>query len=621
MTKLGKNLLDYIKNGLVISESQPITGITNNNINLNDTNGGQNDLTTTYGIRKTLVDNYLTSAETSDLFKVSNNIYVSDTNGDDLTAMKGYINKSYKTIEAAVSAATVGDLIYVFSDDYTLTTTSNNGIAKDGVDFNFENGVNVIKNTNNPIFATDNTFTIGCNVYGGCNFTRSGGTGNLIYFDNTNIVNGTTFNFNNIISLVDETCVHIENGSVKINGELCKTLDSKTINNVNGQEIVINIVKVENFSTTEYTFYDVASMSTIFIHYLINGALGNLCYYGGVYGMKNLNINNTVSVLLENVQNVLFNFTYIENLTIVGYGNYIFNGNCSSIYDSGTTLSHILYNGIIYSNYIKYNGGYTKLNVNINEDVSTQTFEINDGYLILDGLIENTEIFFIINGGKVDIKTAINSSSQINGMMMINDGVVNILNDVKSYNETIVLKNGILKINNSNIESTNNDVLIYESGITYINGSTLKPSDITKYPISNINIDKNIKILSGGLTINKETFTPRSQKINVSVGGTIESGETYTINLSGVNYNVSGYTTSIDVISGLSYEISSTTSNYILTNNGNNLDIEYISTANNFTYSTSKTAGTGTITSNLIRYATFPLTNITGGIIIESDEI
>jgi len=63
-----------IKNGLVIDNTQPITSITNNVINLNDTSG-QNDLTTTYGIRETFkkIDSisnvYTVSAITSDMLE------------------------------------------------------------------------------------------------------------------------------------------------------------------------------------------------------------------------------------------------------------------------------------------------------------------------------------------------------------------------------------------------------------------------------------------------------------------------------------------------------------------------------------------------------------------------
>lgn len=51
-----------------------------------------------------------------------NKIYVSNTYGNDDTAIIGNPFRSYKTLEVAVYVAGVGDLIYVFKDDYIVNS-------------------------------------------------------------------------------------------------------------------------------------------------------------------------------------------------------------------------------------------------------------------------------------------------------------------------------------------------------------------------------------------------------------------------------------------------------------------------------------------------------------------
>jgi len=69
--------------------------------------GGAFNIPTVEAVAYSLYD---LSAKTVDKLILSKNLYVSDSYGNDIIAIKGNPHRSYKTIEAAVSASTVGIL-------------------------------------------------------------------------------------------------------------------------------------------------------------------------------------------------------------------------------------------------------------------------------------------------------------------------------------------------------------------------------------------------------------------------------------------------------------------------------------------------------------------------------
>ncbi len=107
-----------------------------------------------------------------------------DPSGNDSTGTKGNMNLPYLTLEAAKSASTSGDTIYVFPGTYTVTTTDTDGLAKDGIAYYFSPKTIINKATLGPIFYA-NGFVNGFNVYGYGNFNKTG-------------LNGAIFSSNNI---------------------------------------------------------------------------------------------------------------------------------------------------------------------------------------------------------------------------------------------------------------------------------------------------------------------------------------------------------------------------------------------------------------------------------------
>ena len=234
--------------------------------------------------------------------------------------------------------------------------------------------------------------------------------------------------------------------------------------------------------------------------------------------------------------------------------------------------------------------------------------------------IESNVDISILNNNILSNQSFININ-HTNAKCYVNNNIFS-----KNWRSVINLTNGKLYIN-STIELLQHDgyygdsAVIYGGGDLYINGGVLKAVlNTEQYPISNINIDKNIKILSGGLSLNRETFAARKQKIEIVVGGSVQNTESYTFSLSGVNYISSGYTTASEVVSGFTNQISSLT-NFTIVNNDISFTVECNNVSETFTYATSKTVGTGTITQRLIRYATFPLTNSTGGFIVTDNDV
>lgn len=113
-----------------------------------------------------LVSNFSSSAVLT-----GNTVYVM-ANGNDGTGVRGDFTKPFLTLEAGRDASLIGDLIHVYSGNYTVTTTDSSGLAKDGIEYYFEAGCIVTKATSGALFNLDG-FTTKFNVFGYANFTTT----------------------------------------------------------------------------------------------------------------------------------------------------------------------------------------------------------------------------------------------------------------------------------------------------------------------------------------------------------------------------------------------------------------------------------------------------------------
>ena len=121
-----------------------------------------------------------------------------DPNGNDSTATKGDILRPYLTLEAAKSASTSGDTIYVFPGTYTVTTTATEGLAKDGIAYYFSPDTIINKATAGDIFRA-NGFIYGFNVYGYGNFNKTTNTGS-IFSSNNILVYGSVTTYGSLVA-------------------------------------------------------------------------------------------------------------------------------------------------------------------------------------------------------------------------------------------------------------------------------------------------------------------------------------------------------------------------------------------------------------------------------------
>jgi len=123
----------------------------------------------------------LGSGNVSTYSNTGNVLYVATTGSDtfpDATRIShlGSINVPFLTLDAASAVAVAGDLIHVFPGSYTAT----GNIAKDGVNFHFENNTTVTKTTSGSLFDTTG-HTVGFNISGKARFIKTTNSGNIFY--------------------------------------------------------------------------------------------------------------------------------------------------------------------------------------------------------------------------------------------------------------------------------------------------------------------------------------------------------------------------------------------------------------------------------------------------------
>lgn len=119
-------------------------------------------------------------------------LYV-DPNGNDVTGTKGAIAKPFLTIEAAVNAASLGDLIIINSGSYTPTSN----LAKNGVLYYFCPGSIITKTTAGAIFdfSASATYTLEIIIKGCGNFYKTSTTGEVFNLTNNTNAISVTFEF------------------------------------------------------------------------------------------------------------------------------------------------------------------------------------------------------------------------------------------------------------------------------------------------------------------------------------------------------------------------------------------------------------------------------------------
>lgn len=447
-----------------------------------------------------------------------NILYVAVTGSDADTTRAGHIGKRgnpFLTLDAAAAVAIPGDLIYVLSGTYLVTTTSANGISKDGCNYYFEAGCYVSKATVGPIFSSTG-FSIGCSVFGHADFDKNT-TGGIIFEQvNTN----ATFNFNKCTSSTDVCIQNISGYYLFTNGLSCVSTGSSAmwLGWGAGGHTLANIALIKSTATTAIRCWGSDATGS---NYVINASR--------VESTSGVGIHATCGV---------FNVSYCTGSTYgyqLGYygGWVVINGNSNSIYMSTLTLT---LNGR--TTYLTCAGGNVTGGMCDNVNISGGNVETTVGdyfpTIIISGgvsilTVKAVGINMTISGG---ILTIAKSLSVVTGLIYntgqtITAGRLNILCDLY-YGDTeqaIVLSGtGVINLVGSiSMLGTNriyrNCGIRYQGGKVLLNGSTIYVTDSNCLPIAVETTNRNVQVKSTGFNTNSVLgfLDAKKQKLQMTI--------------------------------------------------------------------------------------------------------
>jgi hypothetical protein len=233
-----------------------------------------------------------------------------DPNGNNSTATKGNSNLPYLTLEAAQSAATIGDTIYVFPGTYTVTTTATEGLAKDGVSYYFMPNTTINKSTAGDIFRVSG-FTTGFSVLGYGNFNKTGTAASIFYCTTVASTINIIFEANDLTTTTSSVIFDIRStGKCFLTFKNASSTAGSVVN-LDASTVLINMHSIT--TTTGPVF--IGSSGGLAGHF----GNCNLTIYG--YLIETTSVSLGVSTLLSSSNN-LINLTvnYIRTASSSGYG-------------------------------------------------------------------------------------------------------------------------------------------------------------------------------------------------------------------------------------------------------------------------------------------------------------
>jgi len=366
-----------------------------------------------------------------------NILYVSTTGSDTDTTRAGHVGdamKPFLTIETAVAAAISGDKIHVFSGTYTLTTTATNGIAKDGITYQFEPNVILNKSTLGDVF-NDTGFTVGCNIYGYPNINKTGSAGHIIYYlQNLNYI----IEYGYLVNSAVGTCL-----SYKYTGNGTNNLSIKGISAIATAGLCYDI---QNFGYLNLDFgLLIKSTSTYAIQSnIVNGA--------GVWDINKGTIRGEQIITTAGVYSAHIRYTQL-NADVV-YSNYVYSDGNMFINWNGTIdrlyAGSFKHTGTV----VRYDGGTDNIILDrVSFFIATLT-----GYCSINYLYGNTGLY--------------NNSITGAGTLIINSIKDQIPNWLAITSTTVIIKS---KYNTTTYNSAGggltmtNGKVVFEKGFTYPN--------------------------------------------------------------------------------------------------------------------------------------------------------
>lgn len=521
----------------------------------------------------------LSSLPITDLGKI---LFVSET-GDDSTGKKGDINKPFRNIYGAKSAATSGDTVYVFPGTWTYDNTNSvsnpyNGnietqvnLWKDGVNYYFSPGSKVV--FSNQTVTGDRMYLFSpmssnyetCNIYGELEWegssigaNSSNGHTHIFYIDENQPLNEA-------YSCNMEIKSAISISSQPINGGSVHTGSTTTYFNLKADTVACdysqgqsgsgggiqfwgggkqyNNVEVEEVRSNFFTFYlrtddgqDGFNLNVISNRLYSNGTA--VILNRGLIGDININFKEAfVTNALLQSQNNTFGTTVINGTVIdnVGTTTYpIFNLTSSN-------QCKTIFNGILKP---KVNSGNGRRLIQISQPNNDMIFKgdvfyestasttsnmfnlLSDSELVFDGNVSGTFSGKIgnVRNGKLIIKNCHFESSTTNNVLLDND--------VTTSTGTTSIRNSTFLLNNSTDELCDGQYLN-----TYILNSNIKNNGTSDIFTNSTN--------TGLLQINNSNLvTNGSNTINISGNSPLVAGNLIS-NTPVIATNISGIITEL----------------------------------------------------------------------------
>ena len=566
------------------------------------------------------------------------NVLFVDPNGNDGTGAKGDNTKPFLTLEAARDAATTGDTVIVNTGTYT--TTSN--LAKDGIVYYFHPETYVTK-SNTGIMFDLNGFTTNFSIYGYGNFEKNTTSENIplwravavnfpVVFEGVDITNSSgghviehwnsaqygKFKFRNVLSTGNAAFFITQSNSGLIEATSITALTQATVVN-NGYNSTWTVNASYIRSTGSYAIHAMGSGKLILNAAQIQGVA---------------TIGSTIYSIYTNIQNsrVAVNAGFVTGWRHGG-GMSSFNGYGQYLYTDAGGRFGGNFNGGSFSKIDCIQGTvYTTLAAVSNRPIVSML----GGNMTLNGVFSNSGWSIGVGGGKLEVLGSWASEWDGEYFTVYDTGTLIVRGSI-DYNPTnvtalslkrpainitsptakVVVNGGIIKVGR---EDGDVSCIQHNAGTLVLNNATLITPNENVYPIKTTAAGLNVKILSGGVNTNRTEYDLLAAKVKkTSHQVTATGGSQIRLNdsVNTITFNSNTGTVDGDA-ADLTNQINASVLNLTASHTLGNDFFEIESDIAGDNYGDSLEIN---ITSTLIKDNSYSLSGLTGGQIIQDEDV
>lgn len=591
-----------------------------------------------------------------------NILYVATTGSDtfpDTTRVSrlGSINVPFLTLEAAKAVAVSGDLIHVFSGDYTPVSN----LAKDGIKYYFEPNAKVTMTVAASIFDTTG-FTIGFDVLGYGEFTKTTNVGYILLGGSGMSGYEAVFEALKVTSTIS-TCLHCpagvniyfkipylkstggsclayQGGTVKIDAVSWISTAGKVITNITSVIQNSNLtVNADFFQATTADAIDAGHFANNNLNLNINELLGvtyGLNAYGYDYGYVNLNCSYTTGIRAG--ANIRFS-GHCGSLVQPwnGIGRYLFvGGSCQYITCEAGYIETSLGGPLSDVMSLSVSGGYVKINEVVG-NLAYNPISITGGETHImritghSGYGTSAGSTREVSGGTlylydIDLRTYVSGSNAFVPIVKLSGGNLYLRGKIRFFDS--VGNPGEPSNPTTLTQTIKSNLILWTGGNLILDGCTLITQHQNDLPIVSRTANQVLRITSKGCTTNRPELggllAAKQEKILITVANVTYATITQTISSGAASSNFSITTagkTTTQAATALCDAINADLIPVTATDNGNgSYYLEADVAGDPFTYSLYNSPYNGDISlqGNIIRDNSYSMLNPMGGQIIES---